>query len=345
LTGPSPEGILPPPEPTVAEPGVEPDMHTRTVGPYTLLSVLGMGRFGHLHLARTEKGTRVAVRVIRREFAADRWFRACLREQVDVVARIRSPRVAAVLDADVDADAPWLAMEYVPAPSIAALLSRCGPLSVDGVRRLGVELAEALEAIHGAGAVHRDLRPGNVLVTAAGPRVVDASVARAAAASSLTRGGGLIGAPGYLAPEQLLNGPGEPASDVFALGSVLLHAATWRAPFGTGDVVAVLHRMLRVGPDLRGLDPGVVPIVAACLHPDPTRRPTSREVRDALAEPAAKPPAPATGNDDPPVAESSPDDARPEPAPADAIPAQRAAADHASEDAAARVSVGDHGSS
>jgi serine/threonine protein kinase len=213
------------------------------------------------------------------------------------------------------------------------------------VRRLGVELAEALEAIHGAGAVHRDLRPGNVLVTAAGPRVVDASVARAAAASSLTRGGGLIGAPGYLAPEQLLNGPGEPASDVFALGSVLLHAATWRAPFGTGDVVAVLHRMLRVGPDLRGLDPGVVPIVAACLHPDPTRRPTSREVRDALAEPAAKPPAPATGNDDPPVAESSADDARPEPAPADAIPAQRAAADHASEDAAARVSVGDHGSS
>ena len=324
-------------------------MHPRTVGPYTLLSVLGMGRFGHLYLARTEKGTRVAVRVIRPEFAADRWFRACLREQVDVVSRIRSPRVAAVLDADVDADAPWLATEYVPAPSIAVLLSRCGPVSVDGVRRLGVELAEALEAIHGAGAVHRDLRPGNVLVTAAGPRVVDAGIARAAAASPLTRGGGLIGAPGYLAPEQLLNGPGEPASDVFALGSVLLHAATWRAPFGTGDVVAILHRMLRVGPDLRGLDPGVVPVVAACLHADPSRRPTPGEVRDALAEPAANPPA----DDDAPVAESSPDDARPEPVPVDGIPAQRTAADRASDeaapedaaphDAASRVAVGDHG--
>jgi hypothetical protein len=130
------------------------------------------------------------------------------------------------------------------------------------------------------------------------------------------------------------------------VGSVLLHAATWRAPFGTGDVVAVLHRMLRVGPDLRGLDPGVVPIVAACLHPDPARRPAPREVRDALAAPAANPPA--TGNDDPPVAESSPDDARPEPVLADGIPAQRTAAapeDAAPEDTAARVAVGDHGPS
>ena len=329
--------------------------HPRTMGPYTLLSVLGIGGLGSVHLARTEKGKRVAVRVIRGEFAADPRFRARLREEVDVVSRVRSPRVAVVLDADVDADVPWLAAEYVPAPSLAVLLSRCGPLSVDGVRRLGIELAEALAAIHDAGAVHRDLRPGNVLVTAAGPRVIDVGIVRAAAASPLTRGGGLIGAAGYLAPEQLLNGPGGPASDVFALGSVLLHAATWRAPFGTGDVAAVLHRVLRVGPDLRGLDAGVVPIVAACLHPDPALRPTPREVRDALAEPATSPPSPATRDDDPPVAGPSPDDARPEPAPADGIPAQRAATDHApedttpedttSEDTAARVAVGDHGPS
>ena len=147
------------------------------MGPYTLLSVLGMGRLGHLYLARTEKGARVAVRVIRREFAADRWFRACLREQVDVVSRSAArgwPRCSTPTPTPTP---PWLATEYVPAPSIAVLLSRCGPLSVDGVRRLGVELAEALEAIHGAGAVHRDLQPGNVLVTAAGPRVIDAGIA------------------------------------------------------------------------------------------------------------------------------------------------------------------------
>ena len=282
-------------------------MHPRTLGSYTLLSVLGGTGFGRVHLGRTDKGLRVAVRVIRPEFAADRWFRACLRDEVEVAFRVRGPRVVALLDADVEADVPWLAAEYVPAPSLATMLMRSGPLSVDGVRRLGVALAEALEAIHEVGAVHRDLRPRNVLVTPDGPRVVDVGISRAAASSPLTRGGGLLGTPGYLAPEQLLNGPGEPASDVFALGSVLLHAATWRAPFGTGDVPTVLHRVLRVGPDLRGLDPGLVPLVASCLHPDPTRRPTPAEVRDAL-DPAPKIDAP-------------------EPAPVDAVPEPRTPAD------------------
>ena len=295
-------------------------MQPRTVGPYTLLSMLGIGALGRVHLARTRTGERIAVRVIRGEFAADPRFRAGLRTEVPVVARVRSPRVAAVLDADLDAHVPWIATEYVPAPSLAVLLSRCGPLSVDGVRRLGVELAEALAAIHDAGAVHRDLRPANVMVPAAGVRVVDVGIVRAAAASPLTRGGGLIGAAGYLAPEQLLNGPGEPASDVFALGSVLLHAATWRAPFGTGDVAAVLHRVLRVGPDLRGLAPSLVPVVAACLHPDPARRPAPREVRAALATP-----------DTNPLALD--------------IPAQRTATDRTSNGAAAQVAVGDHGPS
>src|SRR5215213_3232492 len=247
-----------------ARPTVEPDMQPRTFGPYTVLSVLGVGRTGRVHLGRTDKGRRVAVRVIRPEFAADPRFRSCLQKEMEIVSGIRGPGVAALLGGDLEADVP----------SLATVLAQCGPLSVDGVRRLGVELAEALTTIHGAGAVHHDLKPGNVLVTAADTRVVDAGIARAAAASPLTRGGGLVGTPGYLAPEQLLNRVSLPASDVFALGSLLLHAATWREPFGTGDVAAVLHRVLRVGPDLRGLDPGIAPVVAACLHPDPAQRPT-----------------------------------------------------------------------
>ena len=294
-------------------------MHPRTFGPYTLLSPLGGSGFGRVHLGRTDKGVRVALRVVRPEFAADPWFRAALRDEVEVVSRVRSPRVAALLDADAEADIPWLATEYGPAPSIATMLARCGPLSVGGVRRLGVALTEALEAIHEAGAVHRDLRPRNVLVTADGPRVVDVGVSRAAAASPLTRGGGLVGAPGYVAPEQLLNGPGEPASDVFALGSVLLHTATWREPFGTGDVATVLHRVLRVGPDLRGLAPELVPLIASCLHPDPAQRPTPREVRDALAGTAPS----ATGPDEP---SPKPVDDAPTPEPA-AVPEPRIPAD------------------
>jgi serine/threonine protein kinase len=303
---------------------MEPDMPRlmpRTCGPYTLLSVLGGTGFGRVHLGRTDKGARAAVRVIRPEFAADAWFRACLRDEVEVAAKVRHPRVAALLEADTETGVPWLAAEYVPAPSLAVMLARCGPLSVDGVRRLGVHLAEAVEAIHEAGAVHRDLRPRNVLITGDGPCLVDVGISRAAAASPLTRGGGLLGTPGYVAPEQLLNGPGEPASDVFALGAVLLHAATWREPFGTGDIATVLHRVLRVGPDLRGLAPELVPLVRSCLHPDPTRRPTPTEVRERLAPTASsEPAADATADAEPPAAA---------PEPADAVPEPRTPADHA----------------
>jgi serine/threonine protein kinase len=274
-------------EPTDHDGSVEPGMQPSRVGPYTLLRVLGDGFLGQVLLARTDKGGRVAVKVFRPEFAVYPGFRARLRQEIDALALVGSRRVPAVLDADTAADVPWLATEYVPAPPLHEVVAEQGPLDLAAVRALGIGLAEALAGIHEAGAVHGDLKPGNVLLAPDGPHVTDVGLARAAAATPLTRGGALVGTLGYLAPEQVADGRAGPASDVFALGSVLLFAATWRRPFGDGDAIAVLHRVLHGDPDLGGLPPDVATVVAACLDRDPGRRPGPAQVRATLSAAAA----------------------------------------------------------
>jgi eukaryotic-like serine/threonine-protein kinase len=262
------------------------------IGPYTVLGVLGEGGMGRVYLGRTDKGARVALKVIRSDLAADREFRARFRQEIDAASRVRSPRTVAVLGADPDAESPWLATEYVPAPSLRDAVADHGPLPADAVRLLGVGLAEALEAIHGAGVVHRDLKPPNVLLADDGPRVIDFGIARAADATAVTRTGTVIGTPGYIAPEQITHGGASPEADVFGLGGLLLHAATGRAPFGTGDAAAVLYRVLHVDPDLSGVPPRIAPTVAACLDRDPARRPHPRQVREALTAGAVATPGP-----------------------------------------------------
>jgi eukaryotic-like serine/threonine-protein kinase len=259
-----------------------------TVGPYTLLRVLGEGGTGGVHLARTDKGARVVVRVIPPEFAADPGFRDRLREEIERAGSLRSPLIAPVLDADVDGDIAWVASEYVAAPSLREVVEGHGPLAVPGVRQLGIGLAEALEEIHGAGLVHRGLDADTVLLTLDGPRVVGVGTGRAAVATVASRAGTLVGAAGYLAPEQVVHGAGDASADVFALGSVLLYAATWRDPFGPGDSAAVLYRVLHSDPDLGGVSPDIAPVLAACLHRDPVRRPDPQSVRDVLAAAQAR---------------------------------------------------------
>jgi serine/threonine protein kinase len=274
-------------------------MQPARVGPYTVLQVLGTGALGRVVLGRTDRGARVAVKAFRPELARYPAFRARLREEIDAAARVRGPRVAAVLDADCAGDVPWLATEYVPAPPLHEVLAARGPLDPAATRELGIGLAEALATIHRAGAVHGDLKPGNVLLGPDGPHVTDVGVARAAAATPLTRGGALVGTLGYLAPEQVVDGRAGPASDVFALGALLLFAATWRRPFGDGDATAVLHRLLHATPDLAGVSGEVATVVEACLRPDPARRPGPAQVRETLATAARAPgvaDGPATGS-------------------------------------------------
>ncbi|MFH9294451.1 ABC transporter substrate-binding protein [Streptomyces sp. NPDC017520] len=257
----------------------------RTVGPYRTLVRLGAGGMGVVYLARTAGGALAAVKVIRGEHAADPGFRARFRREAEAAARITGPWVVPVLGADTEAREPWLATAFVPGPSLAEVVGAGGALPTTTVRALGSRLAEALAAVHEAGLIHRDVKPGNVLLALDGPRLIDFGIARHEGATALTATGAVIGTPGYLAPEQASAGPVGPACDVFSLGCVLVYAATGRRPFGEGGAAGaagVLFRTVHEEPDLAGVEPGLLPLIASCLSKDPAARPSASRVGDDL---------------------------------------------------------------
>ncbi|MFE4526703.1 ABC transporter substrate-binding protein [Streptomyces anulatus] len=254
----------------------------RTVGPYRTLVRLGAGGMGVVYLARTAGGTLAAVKVIRAEHAEDPGFRARFRREAEAAARITGPWVVPVLGADTEDREPWLATAFVPGPSLAEVVGAGGALPTTTVRALGSRLADALVAVHEAGLIHRDVKPGNVLLALDGPRLIDFGIARHEGATALTTTGAVIGTPGYLAPEQASAGPLGPPCDVFSLGCVLVYAATGRRPFGEGGGAGALFRTIHEEPDLTGVEPGLAPLIAACLAKDPAARPTASRVRDAL---------------------------------------------------------------
>ncbi|MGW7304626.1 bifunctional serine/threonine-protein kinase/ABC transporter substrate-binding protein [Streptomyces sp. NPDC054835] len=252
---------------------------------YRLLGRLGAGGMGVVYLARSAGGALAALKLIRAEHAADPGFRERFRREARAAEQITGRWVVRVLGADPEAREPWLATEFVPGPSLAEAVALCGALPEPTVRALGTRLADALADMHGAGLVHRDVKPGNVLLALDGPRLIDFGIARADGATALTATDAMIGTPGFLAPEQArFLGAGEvgPPSDVFSLGCVLAYALTGRRPFGTGAVAAVVYRTVHEEPDLDGLPAPLLPLVEACLAKDAGGRPSAAEVRDAL---------------------------------------------------------------
>ncbi|WP_308407738.1 protein kinase domain-containing protein [Streptomyces somaliensis] len=200
---------------------------------HRLLGRLGEGGMGVVYLARTPGGGLVAVKVVQEEYADDAGFRERFRREVETARRVSSRWAVRLVDAGPDDTAPWLATEFLPGPSLAEAVALHGPLPPWGLRVLGARLAEALDDIHTAGLVHRDVKPGNVLLAPDGPRLIDFGIARTPEDTSLTATGIVVGTPGYLAPEQA--GAGDvarvgPAGDVFSLGCVLVYAATGRPP-------------------------------------------------------------------------------------------------------------------
>lgn len=259
------------------------------LGGNRLLGRLGAGGMGVVYLARTEGGDLAAVKVIQPEYAEQDEFRARFRREAASAGRVDSPWVVPVLGADTEAAAPWLATAFVPGPSLAEAVVACGPLPDGAVRVLGKVLARALAAVHEAGLVHRDVKPGNVLLALDGPRLIDFGIARPTAAdeTELTSDNVVVGTPGFLAPEQAQAREVGPASDVFSLGCVLAYAATGRLPFGTGAADALLYRTVHDEPELDGVaDTELRALLGRCLAKEPAERPTAAEVDAELAEDA-----------------------------------------------------------
>jgi len=272
------------------------------IGPYGLLGRLGAGAMGQVFLGRSAAGRLVAVKTIREEYAEEPDFRDRFAHEVAAARRVSGVFTAAVVAADPEAEVPWLATAYVPAPSLARLVEVCGPLPVPAVQWLAAGCAEALESIHGAGLVHRDLKPSNVLVSLEGPQVIDFGVARAVERVELTATRDAIGTPAYMAPEQARDTRrANAASDLFSLGSTLLYAATGHAPYQGDTMVDVLVRLATEPPDLSGLPPELADTVAACLDLEPSRRPTPAALVAELApamrfdDPDGTHPLPGTG--------------------------------------------------
>ncbi|GAA3970909.1 hypothetical protein GCM10023085_61410 [Actinomadura viridis] len=260
------------------------------VGPYRLDGRLGEGGMGEVFLGTSPGGRQVAIKLIRAEHAADPRFRARFAREVEAARKVGGFYTAQVVDADPDAAEPWMATAYVPGPSLRDLVVRDGPLTPDAVRRLGAALAEGLAAIHARGLVHRDLKPGNVIMSPDGPRIIDFGIARAAGATTLTATGAVIGTYAYMAPEQIRADRAGPAADVFALGCVLAYAATGRAPFQAGSVPAMVHRIVSGPPSLDGMEGDLRDLVAHCLAKAPDGRPAVEEIGRRLA--ASPPPPP-----------------------------------------------------
>lgn len=254
----------------------------RRLGPYEVVGRIGAGGMGAVYAGISDTGACAAVKVVHPHIAVDPEFLSRFQREVNLVSQVRASCTPEFLGAEVTAETPWLATEYVPGLTLRAHVKKHGPLSGGMLTALAVGLAEALVAIHAAGVVHRDLKPGNVILAPDGPKVLDFGIARVAGGTTLTRTGGLMGTLGWIAPEQYVGEEASEASDMFAWAGLVLFAATGREPFGRGPVDVVSHRTRTEEPDLTGLPAESAETLRVAFSKDARQRPRAMEVLDGL---------------------------------------------------------------
>jgi hypothetical protein len=258
-----------------------------SVSGYRLLGRLGAGGMGRVYLGVSPGGRQVAVKLIHPVHAGTAQFRERFTREIDAARKVGGFHTASVVDADPHADPPWMVTAFIDGPSLQEAIGRDRPLRPGEVRMLAAGLAEGLAAIHAHGLVHRDLKPGNVILAADGPRIIDFGIARAVdATTGITTTGAVVGTFAYMSPEQIRGEVAGTPSDVFSLGCVLAFAATGRPPFGTDAAAAVMFRIVTEVPDLAGLaDEDLRELIAGCLAKSPADRPSVPAFLAALTRP------------------------------------------------------------
>lgn len=254
------------------------------VGPFRLRGRLGSGGMGVVYLADAPDGRPVAVKCLPHGVGGE--VRARLQREAEFLSTVRHRRVARFVASDVRADRPWVAMQFIAGPSLAQAAVPLGPAQL---RHLAEGLAEALQALHRQGLTHRDVKPGNIILTRDGPVLVDLGIASGGDLTSLTVAGMVVGTPEWMAPEQLGGYPSGPFTDTWGWACVLTYAATRHTPFGAGPIVALAHRIRFEAPDLRGVPDWLRGAVAAGLAKNPRDRPAAAALTTAAAIQAVRP--------------------------------------------------------
>ncbi|GHG83638.1 hypothetical protein GCM10018779_66820 [Streptomyces griseocarneus] len=249
------------------------------LGSYMLAGRLASGGMGRVFLARSLRdGGLAAVKTLLAEGEISATDRKRFAREVKVARRAEGVHTAMVLDADPDAPRPWMATEYIPAPSLTELVRRAGPLTGAAARWVTRGTLEALAELHRHGIVHRDVKPHNLLLPLGGPRLIDFGISHA---SDLTRTQLTLGTMAFTSPEQARGEPSTAASDVYSLGATLFHLAVGRAPYPPGiEMPLLLTYAAEANVDLAGLPDELVPVVRACLALAPDDRPRVTDLLD-----------------------------------------------------------------
>ncbi|MFI6642018.1 serine/threonine-protein kinase [Streptomyces sp. NPDC050504] len=248
----------------------------RQLGRYRMLGRLGSGGMGRVYLARAADGKLLAVKTLLADGVASDVDRRRFAREVAVARRVESVFTARVRDADPEAERPWMAIDYIPAPSLSELVRTAGVLPASAVRWVAAGTSEALVTLHTAGIVHRDVKPQNILLPLAGPRLIDFGISHA---TDITRTSLTLGTIAFTSPEQACGNPSTAASDVYSLGATLFHLAVGRPPYPEGETtLQLLGRVQRGELDLTGLPKELVSVIRPCLAVDPASRPQPADV-------------------------------------------------------------------